>query len=73
MTARIDAGWLTIPYSGHDLAKVEIDTGQGWRPAFLDWYDGARVAKIRPPRTTGLVKVRIRVNGHASDAGRVVV
>ncbi|SET43719.1 hypothetical protein [Nonomuraea wenchangensis] len=69
------AGWLTVPYSGHDLSRVFIAVGDpnDWRPAFLDWADGERVAKIRPPAPTGkAVKVWLKVNDSVTEVGKVI-
>lgn len=66
-------GWLVTPYSGHDLARVEIGVGpagqERWQPAFLDWVDGQRVAKIRPPGIGGTVW--LSVNGVTAEVGAV--
>lgn len=76
MSAEVRDGWLVTPYEGHDLAQVHMSVGDEprvWLPAFLDWVDGQRVAKIRarvlPGRRT---KVWLRVNGSVSQVGAVV-
>jgi len=79
MRASIRDGWLVVPYSGHDLATVHIAVGQrpageDWRRAFLDYADGARVAKIRPPAPTGrAMSVWLRVGDVVMNAGRVTL
>lgn len=69
-------GWLVVPYSGHDLARVYISAGQRqdeWKPAFLDWVDGKRVAKVRPDGLSGAVWVWLKVNGTVAQAGKVTI
>ena len=69
-------GWLVVDYDGPELTVVEIGystIGQPeWRPAFLDWLDGKRVAKIRPP-VTGVVYVWLRARGRTRRAGKVAL
>jgi hypothetical protein len=63
---QLHQGWLVVPYDGDDLSLVEIGVGDQWVPAFLDWVDDQRVAKIRPSRleaATGTVYVSLRVDG----------
>lgn len=68
MTPRIVNGWLICQYDGHDLCSVEIGVGrktpEQWTPAFLDWFEGIRVAKIRA--TESAPHVWLRVNGAAT-------
>ncbi|TDE40487.1 hypothetical protein E1295_31810 [Nonomuraea mesophila] len=78
MTARLVAGWLVVPYAGPELGRVHIATGRHqadeWKPAYLDYLDGERVAKVRPPAPTGHpVQVWIRVNGAATAVGHVTI
>lgn len=77
MSATVRDGWLTVHYDGHDLARVHLAVGQqpdDWKPAFLDWVDGKRVAKIRPPSPTGkTVGVWLRVGDAVTSNGRVVL
>lgn len=68
-------GWIVTPYSGHDLARVHISVGNEpveWLPAFLDFVDGQRVAKVRarglPERATW---VWLRVNEDVRKVGSV--
>lgn len=54
-------GWLRVPYSGPDIAVIEIETpGNGWQPAYLDYENGQRIAQIRwdGPRP-GAMNVRV--------------
>ncbi|MGH3439516.1 MAG: hypothetical protein ACRDRN_24050 [Sciscionella sp.] len=70
LQATIRDGWLITPYAGHDLAQVHIAVSgaEGWHPAYLDWSDGARVAKIRP---VGHGRVWLRVDGEVTAVGYV--
>lgn len=48
--ARIEDGWLVVDCpAAADPVPVEIGIGDDWQPAFRDYHDGQRVAKIRPP------------------------
>lgn len=75
MRASIRDGWVVVPYTGHDLATVHIAVGDrnDWRPAFLDWVDGQRVAQIRPPAVRGQVGVWLRVGETVTPAGRITL
>lgn len=68
-------GWLIVPYTGSDLARVHVAVGnepQVWQPAFLDWVEGQRVAKVRarnlPERAQ---RVWLRVGDEITQAGTV--
>jgi hypothetical protein len=80
MSAHIADGWLVVPYDGDERATVEISVEpdvcsrdlrvtQEWLPAYLDYTDGKRVAKIRPPAGLTSVTVSLRVNGSTSTVG----
>lgn len=70
--ARLEQGWLRVPYDGPELTLIEIGVGDGWYPAFLDWdASGRRVAQIRPPAGDGDVPVRLRSTGVVTAAGTV--
>lgn len=77
MTPLIRNGWLIVPYSGPELARVFIavgDRADAWRPAYLDWHDGRRVAKVRPPEPTGRARaVWLRIDDTATRIGKVVL
>ena len=67
-------GWLCVPYDGHDVALVRIGIAGPsgdpvWTAAFLDYVDGVRVAKIRPPAVTGRARVWLEVVGAATMVG----
>lgn len=72
----ISDGWLCVPYAGDDTAIVYLSvTARGgepeWVPAFLDYVDGQRVAKIRPPAGAEYSAiVRTRVGAVVLDNGR---
>jgi hypothetical protein len=49
--ARVEDGWIRVPYSGPELGRVEIGLGEQaptWVDAFLNTVNGERVAQIRP-------------------------
>jgi hypothetical protein len=70
-------GWVCMPYTGSDLSRVEISGGSGeWVPAYLDWHNGDRVAKVRPHTLAsadlqGAISVSLRVDGVITSTGRV--
>jgi hypothetical protein len=69
-------GWICVPYEGADLAKVELAVGDAREPAYLDWANDQRVAKLRPAHVgypEGTVTVRLYVDGVVSGEGRVTV
>lgn len=79
--ARLRGSWLEVPYAGHDLSRVEVGwrVGDGlarpdsWTPAYLDYSDGERVAKVQAPERLGhAVYVWVRVDGAETSVGRVV-
>ena len=69
MTARWHDGWLQIPYSGVELAAIEITVGGIHYPAYRDWDEhGTRIIQVRVPREAVPAEVHVRVNGvHHSD------
>jgi len=83
MALRPDAfvadGWVCMAYAGTDLSRVEISAGAGeWQPAYLDWHNGDRVAKVRPHTLAigdmhGAVTVSLRVDGIVVATGRVTL
>lgn len=73
---RVKDGWLMVPYTGADLSRVEIATGERdpgpWNPAFLSWDGRERVAMIRPPKTAARsLKVWLRCDGIGEMVGAV--
>ncbi|MFF4779397.1 hypothetical protein ACFY05_41940 [Microtetraspora fusca] len=76
-TAAVRDGWVVVsPYEGPELAPISIAVGSQdeWKPAFLDWVDGARVAKIRQPAPTGRpAQVWLRVGETVTSAGKVTI
>ena len=76
MSARIKSGWLMTDYSGDDLSRIEMATGERdpgpWQSAFLSWDGRKRVAMIRPPESRARsLKVWLRVNNVAEMVGQV--
>jgi hypothetical protein len=77
MAATIVNGWLVVPYGGTDFSKVfmamaQQPEGVDWKPAYLDYEGGQRVAKIRPPQTEGrALRVWLKVDGHVTDMGGI--
>lgn len=69
MNPRMSNGWLCVNYDGHDLAVVRIGVAEGQEqprhmvPAFLDYVDGQRVAKIRHTPMGKRVRVWLTFNG----------
>jgi len=78
MRPMIRDGWLVVPFSGNEFDPVHMAVGnqspKDWKPAFLDWLDGHRVAKIRPPERTGrALGVWLRVGSNVTHLGKAVV
>lgn len=83
MDARVVQGWLMVPYKGHDLAQVFIGLHRAgedtrWYPAFLDYYDGNRIAKIRVPESPGStawgrVGVLLRISDRIVQMGSLTI
>lgn len=69
MNPRIVNGWLVVPYAGSDRVAVHISIEPYvWLPAFLDYIDGERVAKVRVAAPAGtILKMRLRA-GSAETA-----
>jgi hypothetical protein len=67
MRARVVPGWVVVgPYTEHDVKRVRIgcqptssSDAPEYVPAFLDWVDGERVAKVRPPEFRGRYRVHV--------------
>lgn len=58
-------GWLIVPCSAPDMARVEVGVGDedvAWLPAFRDWHADTRVAKVRT-HLDRPVHIWLRVNG----------
>jgi hypothetical protein len=75
--ARLEDGWIRIPYDGPELARVDIGLGDSqpaqWQPAFLHTVGTERVAQVRP---TGVgfndqPKVWLRIDGAPVLIGRL--
>lgn len=74
MITRLHSGWLVTGYDGHDLARVYLATGDrepgDWVPAFLDYDDGQRIAKIRLPGACP-ARAWMKVNGAVTPLGKI--
>ncbi|MGI5493894.1 hypothetical protein [Microtetraspora malaysiensis] len=79
MRAEIRDGWVAVPYDGPELGSIHIAVAQSpaednWQPAYLDYVDGRRVAKIRTPAPTGRpVGVWLRVGNTVTSSGKVTI
>ena len=74
--ARLEDGWIRIPYDGVDLARVEVSVGEAplvWVPAFKHTIGNERLVQIRPHHfvLTQTSRVWIRVNGAVVEVGRL--
>lgn len=69
MTIAIVNGWLEVPYTGTETAAVEISVDDVWLPAYLDYTNGVRVAKVRPPALSQTVQVQLKIDGNITPAG----
>jgi len=75
--ALLEGGWIKIPYSGPELARVQIAVGEiepgEWRSAFINTSGGERFAQVRP-MGMGLAqnyKVWLRVDGQVTLIGHL--
>lgn len=79
MKARLHDGWLIAGCGETGVTPVFLAVGEpdDWQPAFLDWVDGERVAKIRPHGPigagTGSRPVWLRVGDEISRVGRLTI
>lgn len=77
MTPQLVDGWLVVSCDAHDHAQVWLSVGDRepgeWRPAYRDWLDGAKVAKVRAPSGPGKVRVWIRVGDRETRVGSVTL
>lgn len=80
MRAYVRDGWLIVnPYPEPETAANWIaatpspSPQEDWKPAFLDWENGVRVAQIRPPaeHSGRLVNVWLRRGTSVTKVGRV--
>lgn len=75
----IDNGRLYVPYDGPDAVLVEIGWTEHagarpakWIPAFLDWYDGTRVAFV-PQVPDTPTHVYLRSGGIWTKVGKLTL
>lgn len=77
MNPRIINGWLVIDTDAPDRALVEIalftKNTKAFLPAFRDYEDGKRVAKIKVGDATGRAVVYVRVDGAETMAGNLII
>lgn len=82
MNAQLKDGWLTVGFpEGVDDTPVSYigisdtrDAPTQWLPAFLDYDDGRRVAKVRPPQgMTSRSLVWSSIGGEEKAIGRVAM
>ncbi len=74
MSARLADGWVQVEYDGpepvvHLGVTLRTPAEADWRPAYRDWHDGLRVAKVRPAGARG--HVWLRAAGEMTRAGRI--
>ena len=62
---RVESGWVVVGIDGHaETSRFEMVLGTERKPAFLDFSQGRRVAKVRPPAgVTGRLAVQLVVDG----------
>lgn len=59
-----DDGWLRVPYSGDELAPIQIGIDGVLHPAYRDWAaDGTRVVQVRAGEDTPGRAITVEVNG----------
>lgn len=77
MNPRIIDGWVVVDIEASEYARIEIGLLNGnskaFSPAFFDYVDGKRVAKVRPNGVAGRTVVYLRVNGVDTMAGNLVI
>jgi hypothetical protein len=71
LSATLFNGWVGVPCDADDLTPVFIAIGGGdWQPAYRDWHEGKRVAKVRP-LLSGRQQVILKVSDVVVDVGRL--
>lgn len=77
MNPRIVNGWLIVDTDAPDRAIVEIalftKQSKAFVPAFRDYENAKRVAKIKVGDATGRAVVYLRVDGAESMAGSLTI
>jgi hypothetical protein len=77
MNPRIVDGWLIIDTNAPDRADIQIalftSQSKAFVPAFRDYENGQRVAKIKAGNATGRAVVYVRVDGAESMAGSLTI
>jgi hypothetical protein len=74
---RVINGWLVVDTDAPDRADVQIalftQQSKAFVPAFRDYEDGKRVAKIRVGGASGRAVVYLRVDGAETMAGNLTI
>ena len=77
MNPRIINGWLVIDTDAPDQANVEIalltKNTKAFFPAFRDYEDNRRVAKIKAEGASGRAVVYVRIDGVETMAGNLTI
>lgn len=77
MTVKATSSWIIVDCDASDLTEVFIAVGRpdNWHPAFRDWEDGVRVAKIRIPKDApvGRQPIFLRWGDHEESVGRALL
>ncbi len=77
MNPRIIDGWMVIDTDAGDHAVIEIavftGSSKAFIPAFRDYHDNKRVAKIRLQQVQGRAVVYVRVDGVETMAGNLII
>lgn len=77
MNPRLIAGWIVVDTDAPDHAVVEIGvlsrTSKAFFPAFRDYDNGTRVAKVKPTGDLSRAVVYLRVDGVEQMAGNLVI
>lgn len=77
MTVKVTSSWIIIDCDASDLTEVYIAVGRpdNWHPAFRDWEDGQRVAKIRIPKDApiGRQAIYLKWGDHEELAGKMLL
>ena len=77
MNPRLVNGWLVVDTDAPDRADVQIalftSKSKAFVPAFRDYEDGQRVAKIKAGDASGRAVVYLRVDGSETMVGSLTI
>lgn len=77
MNPRVVNGWLVVDTDAPDRALVEIAVftkqTKAFAPAFRDYDNDKRVAKVKLGDATGRAVVYLRVDGAETMAGNLII